>query len=82
MKCYYPTEFFTALVNCQPMVFYPVETPKQDARLHFDVQFLNPCVNRIEARCLSPSRMKRAMHGCLFVRSLCALPQDAKDGSF
>ena len=33
-----------ALMNNQPMGFYPMETLKQDAR-RFGVPFLNPCVN-------------------------------------
>ena len=49
LKCYYPLEFFTTLVNNQPMGFYPVETLKQDAR-RFGVPFLNPCVNRSDVR--------------------------------
>ena len=32
LKCYYPLEFFVALMNNQPMGFYPLETLKQDAR--------------------------------------------------
>ena len=44
LKRYHPLEFFVALINNQPMGFYPVETLKQDAR-RFGVPFLNPCVN-------------------------------------
>ena len=44
MKCHYPLEFFVALINNQPMGFYPLETLKQDAR-RFGVAFRNPCVN-------------------------------------
>ena len=50
LKRYHPVEFFTALMNNQPMGFYPMETLKQDAR-HFGVAFLNPCVNRSRAVC-------------------------------
>ena len=32
LKCHYPLEFFVALLNNQPMGFYPLETIKQDAR--------------------------------------------------
>ena len=39
------------LVNNQPMGFYPLETIKEDAR-RFGVTFLNPCINRSEARCV------------------------------
>ena len=50
LKRYYPLEFFVALVNNQPMGFYPAETLKQDAR-RFGVPFLNPCVNRSGVDC-------------------------------
>ena len=50
LKRYHPVEFFTALMNNQPMGFYPMETLKQDAR-RFGVGFLNPCVNRSRAVC-------------------------------
>ena len=32
LKRYHPVEFFVALMNNQPMGFYPMETLKQDAR--------------------------------------------------
>ena len=50
LKRYYPLEFFVALVNNQPMGFYPLETLKEDAR-RFGAPFLNPCVNgsRVQA---------------------------------
>ena len=50
LKRYHPVEFFTALMNNQPMGFYPMETLKQDAR-RFGIRFLNPCVNRSRAAC-------------------------------
>ena len=50
LKRYHPLEFFVALVNNQPMGFYPMETLKQDAR-RFGVPFLNPCVNGSQAVC-------------------------------
>ena len=50
LKRYHPVEFFTALMNNQPMGFYPLETLKQDAR-RFGVRFLNPCVNASRAVC-------------------------------
>lgn len=50
LKSYYPLEFFVALMNNQPMGFYPLETLKQDAR-RFGIPFRNPCVNRSEVRC-------------------------------
>ena len=52
LKCHHPLEFFVALMNCQPMGFYPVETIKEDAR-RFGVPFLNPCVNLSGVKCIS-----------------------------
>ena len=51
LKCYHPLQFFVALMNSQPMGFYPVETIKEDAR-RFGVPFLNPCVNRSGVKCV------------------------------
>ena len=51
LKRYHPVEFFVALINNQPMGFYPMETLKQDAR-RFGVPFLNPCVNRSVESCI------------------------------
>ena len=51
LKRYHPLEFFVALVNNQPMGFYPLETIKEDAR-RFGVPFLYPCVNRSRVRCV------------------------------
>ena len=51
LKCHHPLEFFVALMNSQPMGFYPVETIKEDAR-RFGVSFLNPCVNCSEVKCI------------------------------
>ena len=48
LKRYYPLEFFVALVNQQPMGFYPLETLKEDAR-RFGVPFRTPCLNRSRA---------------------------------
>ena len=50
LKRRHPVEFFTALMNNQPMGFYPLETLKEDAR-RLGVPFLNPCVNRSRAKC-------------------------------
>ena len=50
LKRYYQVEFFVALVNNQPMGFYPMETLKQDA-WRFGVPFLNPCINSSRAVC-------------------------------
>ena len=54
LKRYHPLESFVALVNNQPMGFYPVETLKQDDR-RCGVSFLNPCVNRSGVDC-APER--------------------------
>ena len=51
LKRYYSLEFFVALVNQQPMGFYPLETLKEDAR-RCGVPFRNPCVNRSRARAI------------------------------
>ena len=58
LKRYHPTEFFVALVNNQPMGFYPMETLKQDAR-RFGVPFLNPCVNLSEVKCAPQGKSVR-----------------------
>ncbi len=54
LKRYHPLEFFVALMNNQPMGFYPMETLKQDAR-RFGVSFLNPCANVSLAACTPES---------------------------
>ena len=51
LKRHHPLEFFVALMNNQPMGFYPLETLKEDAR-RFGIPFLNPCVNGSQARCI------------------------------
>ena len=51
LKRYHPLEFFTTLINNQPMGFYPLETLKQDAKT-FGVPFLGPCVNRSGVKCV------------------------------
>ena len=58
LKRYHPLEFFVALVNNQPMGFYPVETLKQDAQ-RFGVPFLNPCVNRSGVNCITEAGSAR-----------------------
>ncbi len=58
LKRYHPLEFFVALMNNQPMGFYPMETLKQDAR-RIGVPFLNPCVNRSRAVCAPESESVR-----------------------
>ena len=51
LKRHHPLEFFVALMNNQPMGFYPLETLKEDAR-RFGVPFLNPCVNLSQVKCV------------------------------
>ena len=51
LKRYHPLEFFTTLINNQPMGFYPLETLKQDANT-FGVPFLGPCVNCSGVKCV------------------------------
>ncbi len=51
LKRYHPLEFFTTLINNQPMGFYPLETLKQDAK-SFGVPFLHPCINRSGVKCV------------------------------
>ena len=67
LKCYYPLEFFVALMNNQPMGFYPLETLKQDAR-RFGVPFLNPCINRSQIRCTPESGSVRM--GLVFTKDV------------
>ena len=67
LKRYYPVEFFVALVNNQPMGFYPVETLKQDAR-RSGVPFLNPCVNRSGVDCIPCGDL--ALLGLRFVKDV------------
>ncbi len=51
LKRYHPLEFFTTLINNQPMGFYPLETLKQDAK-SFGVPFLHPCINQSGVKCV------------------------------
>ena len=67
LKCRYPMEFFVALMNNQPMGFYPMETLKQDAR-RFGVPFLNPCVNRSRLSCVPESGSVRL--GLRFIKDV------------
>ena len=67
LKRYHPLEFFVALVNNQPMGFYPMETLKQDAR-RFGVPFLNPCINGSWAACTPESGTVRL--GLRFIRDV------------
>ena len=67
LKCHHPLEFFVALMNSQPMGFYPVETIKEDAR-RFGVPFLNPCVNLSGMRCAP--RNGSVLLGLRFIRDM------------
>ena len=67
LKCYYPTEFFVQLMNCQPMGFYPLEALKEDAR-RFGVPFLNPSINRSSVRCTAEEHSVRL--GLEFVKNV------------
>ena len=67
LKRSYPLEFFVALMNNQPMGFYPLETLKQDAR-RFGVPFLNPCVNRSQSSCAPESGSVRL--GLRFIKDV------------
>ena len=50
LKAHYPAEFYCALLNHQPMGFYPPEVLIGDARRH-GVPVLHPDVNRSQAAC-------------------------------
>ncbi|HEY8965410.1 MAG TPA: OB-fold nucleic acid binding domain-containing protein, partial [Candidatus Methylacidiphilales bacterium] len=50
LKAHYPVEFFTALLNAQPMGFYSPDTLIQDAKRH-GVKFLPICVVESQAIC-------------------------------
>ena len=51
LRRHYPTEFYNAIFNAQPMGFWPEETLKQDAKRR-GVTIYNPHVNLSEAKCL------------------------------
>jgi len=50
LKYYHPLEFFTALINQQPMGFWGLETLKQDAKRH-GIRILNPDINKSDGKC-------------------------------
>lgn len=50
LKVYYPAAFYCALLNQQPMGFYPVEVVVNDAR-HHGVPLLRPDIQRSMAEC-------------------------------
>ncbi len=51
LKVYYPAEFYTALLNHQPMGFYSSSVLLGDARRH-NVEILMPDINRSADKCL------------------------------
>src|SRR3990170_2923376 len=50
LRRYYPTEFYTALFNAQPMGFYAPHVLTNDAKRH-GIEVLPPDVNRSGAKC-------------------------------
>ncbi|MFN2241969.1 MAG: OB-fold nucleic acid binding domain-containing protein, partial [Anaerolineae bacterium] len=50
LKAYYPAEYYCALLNHQPMGFYPPEVIASDAR-HHGVPVMQPDVNLSQAAC-------------------------------
>ena len=64
----YPTEFYTAIFNAQPMGFWPLETLKQDAK-RMGVTLQSPHVNLSEAKCV-PEGENAFRLGLTFVRGL------------
>ncbi len=84
VKRYYPAEFFTALMNNQPMGFYPLEVLKQDAR-RFGVPFFNPDINRSGVDCVPYE--KGVLLGLRFVKGIgsglaTAIVKEREDGLF
>ncbi len=51
LRCHYPAEFLAALLNAQPMGFYPPATLVRDAQRR-GVEVLSPDVNLSEAECV------------------------------
>src|SRR4029453_9463650 len=51
LRCHYPAEFLAALLNAQPMGFYPPATLVRDAQRR-GVEVLPPEVNLSEAKCV------------------------------
>jgi error-prone DNA polymerase len=72
LRRYYPTEFYTALFNAQPMGFYPPHVLTNDARRH-GIDVLPPEVNRSGARCtaeLLPDGREGLRIGFAYVRGV------------
>ena len=68
LRRHYPTEFYTAIFNQQPMGFWPLETLKQDAKRR-GVTIYSPDVNLSEAKCV-PEAENAFRLGLTFVRGL------------
>jgi error-prone DNA polymerase len=51
LRCHYPAEFLAALLNAQPMGFYPPATLVRDAQRR-GVEVLQPDVNLSDAKCV------------------------------
>ena len=64
LKYYYPAEFYTALLNNQPMGFYSPEVIVGDARRH-GVQVLPVDINRSEGFCTVQDGMVRLGFRCV-----------------
>ncbi|MCC7131585.1 MAG: error-prone DNA polymerase [Gemmatimonadales bacterium] len=56
LKAHYPTEFLMALLNAQPMGFYPIATLIHDARRH-GVVVTGPCLARGASDCTVEERL-------------------------
>ena len=67
LKYYYALEFFTALINQQPMGFWGLETLKQDAKRH-GIVVLNPDINKSDGKCTIEGQCIRL--GCLNVANV------------
>ena len=58
LKCYYPAEFYAALLNNQPMGFYSPEVILGDAKRH-GIQILPVDINHSQAQCTIEERKIR-----------------------
>ena len=65
LRHYYPTEYYVALFNNQPMGFYSLDALGRDARRH-GIETLLPHVNRSGVRCIAEGKDLRI--GLGFVR--------------
>ncbi|MDW8002821.1 MAG: DNA polymerase III subunit alpha [Deltaproteobacteria bacterium] len=67
LKRYYPLEFYTALLNNEPMGFYRIDTVVNDAKRH-GIEILYPHINRSEKDCTIEEGKIRL--GLRFVKNL------------